>query len=140
MSGALRLRLTGDTPGSADGTRMRALTYDMLADGVRVGVCELRPERTWAAEWTGQVSYTVFPPWRGRHYAAVALGLLARAAGAMGAESLTVTCRPENAASRRTLERAGAVLEGVREVPLAHPLRRSGVTHVAVYRIAIKEG
>ena len=131
----VRLRQTGETPASADGARMRALTYDILADGRRVGVCELRPEPTWAARLSGQVSYTVFPPCRGHHYALRALRLLCAEARVMGADSLIVTCRPDNAASRRTLDLAGAALDGTEAVPPEHPLARSGIRQVCVYKI-----
>ena len=133
--GAVTLLKTGKARGSADGSLLRTLYYDILAGGQRVGTCELRPDTAWAARWSGQVSYTVFPPYRGHHYALKALRLLCAEAKASGLDCLTVTCRPENAASRRTLELAGAALEGIEDVPDAHPLRASGVSRVCVYRI-----
>ena len=133
--GTVTLRKTGEARGSADGSRLNALYYDILAEGNRVGVCELRPDTAWAARWSGQVSYTVFPPYRGHHYALAALRLLCAEAKACGLDRLIVTCRPENAASRRTLELAGAELEGIEDVPGVHPLRASGVGRVCVYRI-----
>ena len=133
--GAVTLRKTGEARGSADGSLLHTLYYDILAGGKRVGTCELRPDTAWAARWSGQVSYTVFTPYRGHHYALKALRLLCAEAKACGLDCLTVTCRPENAASRRTLELAGAALEGVEDVPDVHPLRASGVSRVCVYRI-----
>ena len=133
------LRLTGEAPGTPDGTRMRTVYYDILAYGARVGVCELRPETTWTTRLNGQAAYTVYPLCRGHRYAAKALRLLCCEARKLGLDSLTVTCRPENAASRRTLELAGAVLEAVEPVPAGHPLHRSGVREVCVYHIDIKE-
>ncbi len=134
-AGAVALRLTGETPGNADGSRMRTLYYDILADGVRAGVCELRPEPTWAARLSGQAAYTVFPPYRGHRYALSALRLMCKEASRLGSNGLTVTCRPQNLASRRTLELAGAALEGTEPVPPEHPLYSSGVREVCVYRI-----
>ena len=133
--GTVTLRKTGEARGSADGSRLNTLYYDILADGDRVGTCELRPDTAWSARWSGQVSYTVFPPYRGHRYALAALRLLCAEAGECGLDHLIVTCRPENAASRRTLELAGAVLEGIEDVPDVHPLRASGVSRVCVYRI-----
>lgn len=131
------LKLTGEAPGSSDGSRLRALYYDILAGGTRVGTCELRPEATWTARWSGQVSYTVFPPYRGHRYALEALRLLCGRSKTLGLDHLTVTCRPENAASRRTLELAGAELKAVEEVPPEHPLRGSRVEKVCVYCIKL---
>ena len=131
------LKLTGEAPGSPDGSRLRALYYDILAGGTRVGTCELRPEATWTARWSGQVSYTVFPPYRGHRYALEALRLLCGRSKTLGLDHLTVTCRPENAASRRTLELAGAELKAVEEIPPEHPLRGSRVEKVCVYCIKL---
>ena len=133
----LTLRKTGEAPGSADGSCMHTLYYDMMAGGTRAGTCELRPEETWAARLSGQVAYTVFPEHRGHHYALEALRLLCVEAKKRGLEKLTVTCRPGNAASRRILELAGAELETVETVPPEHPLHRSGVREVCVYHIRI---
>ena len=114
---------------------MRTLNYDLLLDGQKAGTCELRPETTWATRLSGQVAYTVYPPYRGRRLALIALRLLCGQAAEMGLSSLTVTCRPDNLASRRTLELAGAVLEAVETVPPEHPLYASNVREVCVYRI-----
>ena len=138
-SGALTLRQTGEAPGSPDGSRMHTLYYDIMADGTRVGTCELRPETTWTTSLSGQVAYTVFPPYRGHHYAAQALRLLCDQAKALCLDGLTVTCRPVNTASRRTLEQAGAVFEKIAQVPPEHPLCRSGIHEVCIYHIDIGE-
>ena len=127
------LRLSGETPGSGDGRILRTRTYDILVDGRRVGTCELRPDTGWAARLAGQAAYTVFPHERGRHYALAALRLLETEASALGMGRLYITCRPENAASRRTLELAGAGLEAIEAVPPEHPLIRSGVREICVY-------
>lgn len=136
-NGGLVLRKTGESPGSKDGSRLWTLYYDMLADGLRVGTCELRPDTAWAARLSGQAAYTVFPPYRGHHYALTALKQLCEIARTMGLTTLSVTCRPENAASRRTLELAGAELKAVEEVPPEHPLRGSRVEKVCVYCIKL---
>ena len=135
----VKLLLTGDTPGSSDGSRMRVLNYDIVADGMRVGTCELRPETTWTTGLNGHIAYTVFPPCRGHRYGAQALRLLCAEAKAMGMNGLTLTCRPENTASRRTLELAGAVFERIAPVPPEHPLHQSGIHEVCVYHIDIEE-
>ena len=132
---ALTLCRTGESPASADGRQMYTLYYDVCLGRTVIGRCELRPEPTWAAEYFGQVSYTIFPAWRGHHYAADALALLCAEAGRRGADTLRVTCRPGNLASRRTLERAGAALVGTFSVPSEHPLTVSGIGEVCIYRL-----
>ena len=133
--GTVTLLKTGEARGSADGSLLHTLYYDILAGGKRVGTCELRPDTAWAARWSGQVSYTVFPPYRGHHYALAALRLLCAEAGKRGLDRLIVTCRLENAASRRTLELAGAELVEVADVPKDHPLIQSKIYQVCVYHL-----
>ena len=134
MSGAT-LRPAGEAPGRADGSRSRALYYDILAEGRLVGCCELRPEVTPATRLYGQAAFTVFPAERGHHYAAQALRLLLREGQLLGLDALTLTCRPENTASRRTIGLAGGALREIAEVPEGHPLRLSGITRVCVYEL-----
>ena len=86
--GTVTLRKTGEARGSADGSLLHTLYYDILAGGNRVGTCELRPDTAWAARWSGQLSYTVFPPYRGHHYALKALRLLCAEAKACQRRSL----------------------------------------------------
>ncbi len=135
--GTVTLLKTGEARGSADGSRLNALYYDILADGNRVGTCELRPETTWASRLSGQAAYTVFPPYRGHRYALQALRKLCEEARALSMDGLTVTCRPENGASRRILELAGAEFEGISPVPPEHPLYSSGVREICIYVVDI---
>ena len=47
--GTVTLLKTGEARGSADGSLLHTLYYDILAGGKRVGTCELRPDTAWAA-------------------------------------------------------------------------------------------
>src|SRR5262245_8391538 len=58
--------------------------------------------------YAGHVGYDVLPQHRGHHYAARAVRLLLPLARKLGIDPLWITCDPENLASRRTLELAGA--------------------------------
>jgi predicted acetyltransferase len=65
-------------------------------------------------EQGGHVGYSVRPSARRRGHASTALRLGLDHAAALGIERVLLTCTPDNAASRRTIERAGGVLEDVR--------------------------
>jgi predicted acetyltransferase len=67
--------------------------------------------------YAGHIGYSVYEPYRGHRYAARSLVLLAPMSRELGFASLWITCDPENAASRRTLELAGAELIETVDVP-----------------------
>jgi len=68
-------------------------------------------------EYIGHLSYEVLEPFRGHRYAARACRMLARFAMRHGVAELAITCLPDNAASKRTCELAGARLLGTVKVP-----------------------
>jgi tagatose 1,6-diphosphate aldolase len=73
------------------------------------GNINLRLDATAAiTRYAGHIGYEVFPEHRGRRYAAQAVRLLIPVAREHGIHTLWITCDPENTASRRTLELAGA--------------------------------
>ncbi len=65
----------------------------------------------------GQLAYLVHPERRGHHYAARACKLILPLARDHGFQTLWITCNPENVASRRTCELAGARLVGIVDLP-----------------------
>ena len=72
----------------------------------------------------GHIGYGIRPSARRRGLASWALGeMLIEARAALGADRVLVQCLADNAASARTIERCGGVLEGIRDT--AHgPMRR----------------
>jgi len=67
--------------------------------------------------YEGHLAYGVLPEFRGHHYAARACRLLLPLARSHGMTELWVTCNPDNWASRRTCELAGAVLVDTVDLP-----------------------
>lgn len=84
--------------------------------------------------YLGHIGYTVYPPARGRHYAARAVRLLLPLARRMGINPLWITCNPDNLASRRTCERAGGTLTETIPLPADHFLYKRGERHKCRYR------
>ena len=63
----------------------------------------------------GHIGYGIRPSARGQGLATWALGAVLEPARALGLERVLVTCNDDNAASARTIERNGGVLEDVRD-------------------------
>lgn len=114
------LRLGLDTIYQPDGSpwMVPAYRFDMLVHGTKVGTISLRVgDNERLVRYAGHVGYAVDEPWRGRRLAERATRLLFPLAKAHGLDPLWIGCNPDNAASRRTLERLGATLVEVVALP-----------------------
>ena len=85
--------------------------------------------------YAGHIGYNVVRVHRGHRYAMRSLVLLLPLARQLGLDPLWITCDPENRASRRTLELAGAQLIEIVEVPFDCIIRQSGHPRKCRYRL-----
>jgi predicted acetyltransferase len=90
--------------------RVPARYYRMISSaGEYVGNINLRLDNSQAiTRYAGHIGYEVHAKHRGHRYAAQAVRLMIPIARENGIDPLWFTCDPENRASRRTLELAGA--------------------------------
>lgn len=95
--------------------------------GEELGTINLRIGSTPHLErYAGQIGYGVHPPHRGHHYAARSVQLLLPLARRHDLDPLWITCDPENGASRRSLEIAGAEFVEIVDVPENCGIRKYG--------------
>jgi tagatose 1,6-diphosphate aldolase len=85
--------------------------------------------------YAGHIGYGVLQEHRGHHYAARAVRLLIPLANQFGIDPLWVTCDPENLASQRTLELAGAEFVEIVDVPKDCVIHRRGHPRKCRYRL-----
>jgi predicted acetyltransferase len=98
-----------------------------IARAEEIGAINLRIGSTPHIErYAGHIGYGVHPAHRGHHYAARSLRLLVPFARSLSIDPLWITCDPENAASRRSLEIAGAEFMEIVAVPDDCGIRRYG--------------
>jgi len=76
--------------------------------------------------YAGHIGYGVHPAHRGHHYAARSVVLLLPLARQLRLDPVWITCDPENLASRRSLEIAGAEFVEIVEVPKDCGIRKYG--------------
>jgi RimJ/RimL family protein N-acetyltransferase len=94
----------------ATGSLTRVFAIRESETGALAGGCEVRVRDT----GVGEMSYWVFPAFRGRRYASRAVILACGWAFAeLGVERMEIYVEPDNAASRSTALRAGFTEEGV---------------------------
>ena len=88
----------------------------------------------------GHVAYGVRPEYRGNHFAGRALRLLLPLARRHGLSELWITCNPENIASRRSCEFAGAELIGIVDLPPHVDMYQEGERQKCRYRLDLQIG
>lgn len=103
----------------------------------RVGRINLRiGDSKLLTHYTGHIGYTIDEPHRGHHYAEHACRVLLTFAKRHGLQTVWITCAPDNLASRRTLERLGAELIEIVDVPADYPMAEGVVRKKCRYRIS----
>ena len=85
----------------------------------------------------GHIGYRVHAKYRGHHYAARACRLLLPLARRHGLQTLWITCNPDNFASRRTCELAGAQFVEIVDLPEDTDMYREGERQKCRYRIVL---
>ena len=104
--------------------------------GYRAGEIHLRIGSTEHMRlYGGHVAYGVRPEYRGNHFAGRALRLLMPLALRHGLAELWITCNPENVASRRTCEFAGAELVEIIDLPPNLDMYQEGERQKCRYRV-----
>ncbi|MET7950161.1 GNAT family N-acetyltransferase [Micromonospora sp. NPDC005324] len=123
-----RLADQSDPAASLDAGRVPC-TYRWIVEDDRVlGGIALRHELDdYLLRVAGQIGYGIRPSARRRGLASWALGLILAEARALGLDRVLLVCEAGNAASSRTIERCGGVLEGIRDTDLG-PARRYWIT------------
>ncbi|MFF4582491.1 GNAT family N-acetyltransferase [Streptomyces sp. NPDC001389] len=123
-----RLRRQADRTAVVEEGRVHA-TYWWIAEGdTYLGAIDLRHYlNAFLLDAGGHIGYSVRPSARRRGLAGWALGRVLYEARLMGMDRVLLTCDPGNEPSQRTIERAGGVLEDVRET-LIGPKRRYWVS------------
>jgi predicted acetyltransferase len=106
-----------------------ACSFRWIVEGDRyLGAIALRHElNDFLLEAGGHIGYGVRPSARGRGLAGWALAAILPEARDLGLARVLVTCNVDNAASARTIERNGGVLEDVRDTEIGM-VRRYWIT------------
>jgi tagatose 1,6-diphosphate aldolase len=134
----LELVLVERYPGDAAINYMPAYKFRMTLVGQdqEIGRIELRVGNTkHLVMYGGHIGYGVEQDYRGRRYAARACRLLFPLALSHGLTELWITCNPDNIASRRTCELAGAKLVETVDLPEDTDMYQEGERQKCRYRI-----
>jgi len=106
--------------------------------GEKIGNISLRVGDTFRLRmYGGNLGFGVRSESRGRHYAARACQLLLPLARLHGMTEFWITCNPDNAASRRTCELAGAVFVEIVDLPEDIDMYQEGERQKCRYQLEL---
>ena len=138
IDGDLELILVEKYPGDPAINYVPAYRFMMtlVGQGNKIGSIEFRVSNTYhIIMYAGHLAYAVDPKHRGHRYAVKACKLLMPLARLHGFLTLWITCNPDNIASRRTCELAGAELVEIVDLPEDTEMYRKGARQKCRYQV-----
>ena len=138
IDGDLQLLLDETHPANTAKGHVPEYRFKMVLAGQeeKIGGINLRVGNTdHLAKYSGHIGYGVEPEHRGHHYAARSVRLLLPLARQHGMEALWITCNPDNIASRRTCELAGAKFIEIVDLPEDTDMYQQGARQKCRYRL-----
>ena len=127
-NGAIDLRLSGEDVFNEEcGIQDGYVFYIYKHHGLhKMGYVSLRLGESPSLYYLGHIGYRIDPPYRGNGYAKQACELLQPLMREHGLRSVVITTDTDNAASRKTCEHLGCVLESIADVPNEYRVLCSG--------------
>ncbi len=135
----LELKLIKTSPANEERGYVPVYDFEMsnCETGDKMGSINLRIGYNENIHFGGNIGYEVDEKFRGHHYAARSCKLLFSFAKKHGMDTLWATCNPENAASRRTLERVGGELIETVDLPEDNDQYHRGERKKCIYKFNI---
>jgi tagatose 1,6-diphosphate aldolase len=138
IDGDLQLILEETRPAAPDKGYVPEYRFKMVPAGQneKIGGINLRIGNTeHLIKYGGHIGYGVEPEHRGHHYGARSVCLILPLARKHGLQALWITCNPDNAASRRTCELAGAEFIEIVDLPENTDMYQRGERRKCRYRL-----
>ncbi len=131
--GTMTLKVIEKNPG--DKVQVPFYYYDILVDGVPVGKISIRIGDNFHTYYNGHIGYEINEDTQGHGYAQRACELVLDVARAHGMSRLYMTCEEDNIASYRTIEKLGARLLEICDVPKEYFAWYEGIGRHRIYQL-----
>ena len=140
-NGVIDLRLSGEDVFNEEcGIQDGYVFYIYKHHGLhKMGYVRLRLGESPSLYYLGHIGYRIDPPYRGNGYAKQACELLQPLMREHGLRSVVITTDTDNAASRKTCEHLGCVLESIADVPNEYRVLCSGSEKKCRYIYFVRE-
>ncbi len=133
-----RLERRADNPADSERGWVRTARFEIMAGETAAGRVDLRLGTTEHLRlYGGHIGYAVDEAWRGRGLAAWAVRQILPVAKAEGLTELWITCNPDNHASRRTAEKAGAHFVETLPLPPSNDMYLRGDREKSRFRLVL---
>jgi tagatose 1,6-diphosphate aldolase len=138
--GIVDLKIQQKIPANDEKGLVPAYAYTIHQHGLpdEIGHINIRIGNNDKLYFGGHIGYSVEEKFRGHHYAASACKLIFQVAKAHGMEKISITCNPENIASRKTCERAGAKFIRIVDLPPDNDMFLRGERQKCIYEIELR--
>jgi|LGOV01.1.fsa_nt_gb tagatose 1,6-diphosphate aldolase len=133
------LIINAKKPANDDLGFVPAYHYHIKKHGMNdvIGQIDIRIGHNSNTFYGGNIGYGVDEDFRGNGYASKAVRLLMEVAKKHNMNKVIITCNPDNIASRKTAERAGAALLEIVDLPEDNDMYKSGETQKCIYEILV---
>jgi len=109
-----------------------------LADGTKVGFCNLRIDNTELTKYCGNIGYGIDEKYRGKHYSLKASQLLIKLAKKHVLDYVLINCEPQNIASNKICKLLNADFVETVNIPETHEMYEQGKRQMNIYKINLK--
>lgn len=133
----LTLKICEKNPGG--GLALPFYYYDIYENekGCQVRKISIRIGENYHSYYNGNIGYEIDEPYRGHHYSCHAVNMVLPVARAHGMDSIYLTCRESNIASRKIIERTGARLLEIADVPRDYCYWKEGMEKSCIYQLLL---
>ncbi len=139
FDGEIYLNLEQTNPGNEGKKTVPRYLFGIcdIKTGNKMGEIALRVGFNERIFYGGNIGYSIRPEYRGHHYAAKACVILKTLAKKHGMDKLIITCNPDNIASRKTCEAAGADYRCTVDLPESNDMYKDGERQKCIYEIKL---
>lgn len=109
--------------------------WNILVDNVEVGKISLRIGKNFHSYYNGNIGYEINKEFRGNNYAYKACLMILPIAKIHNMTDLILSCSESNVASYKTIEKLGAKLIEIVEIPKEYFAYREGMERQRIYRL-----
>lgn len=102
-----------------------------------IGQIDIRIGHNPNTYYGGNIGYGIDEDYRGNRYASKAVKLVLELARAHGMDKVIITCDPDNIASRKTAEAAGARLIEIADLPEDNDMYKDGARQKCIFELYV---